>query len=97
MTGLEETVSEMLSKIRTEYVHLSFDADFIDGDEFYATGYVMPGGLSASDAEYIIRTVAQNKKIVSADFVEYDPHRDENGGCSKIFLRLMKTFFVSVR
>ncbi|MBQ7500109.1 MAG: arginase, partial [Clostridia bacterium] len=90
--GLENAVDDLIGRISTSRIHLSFDVDFIDGSDFFATGYVMPDGLSADDAVYIVRRIAETGKVCSADFVEYNPSRDKNDECAKKLLSVISAF-----
>ncbi len=50
--------------------HISFDVDAIDPNQCLATGTKFRGGLRPSEGNYIIRKVAQERKLVGLDVVE---------------------------
>lgn len=74
--GIEQCCKELLASIKTPYVHLSFDVDFLDSDEFWATGLPIPDGPSVEQAHQVIRTLFADPRVCSADFVEYSPVHD---------------------
>lgn len=76
--GAEEILKEVLSDIGDKHIHLSFDVDSIDGEEFRSTGYVMPDGLSFDCVYEILKTVI-DRGISSLDVVEYNPTLDKDG------------------
>ena len=79
--GMSAVVNEILGEIKTPWVHLSFDVDFMDGDEFFATGLPIPDGPSVADTRLCLTTLLSCGKISSMDFVEYNPRwdREEQG------------------
>lgn len=90
--GTERVAREVISSVKTKYVHISFDVDFLDGGIFPATGYRMPGGMEIEDAKTLLSFFASNLTVVSADFVEYNPHIDKDGKCGKAALELIEAF-----
>jgi agmatinase len=57
----------------SQNVHLSIDFDVLDPSEMLSVGTPEPGGLGWYNILSIIRRVARQKRIVSADFVELSP------------------------
>ncbi len=76
--GADKIISEVLCDIGDKKIHLSFDVDSIDGDEFTSTGYVMPNGLSFDCVYGMLKSVIE-RGISSFDVVEYNPLLDRNG------------------
>ena len=74
--GIAAVVAEVLSQIKTPWVHVSFDVDFMDADEFSATGLPIPDGPSVNDTRFCLTTLLACGKISSMDFVEYNPRWD---------------------
>ena len=95
--GTERVAREVISSVKTKYVHISFDVDFLDGCIFPATGYRMPGGMEIEDAKTLLSFFASNLTVVSADFVEYNPHIDKDGKCGKAAVELIKAFVDGVK
>ncbi len=93
-TGYEKILSEILEKIGDKRVHISLDVDVIDGSEFPATGYIMPGGLTFETVLGMMKFLSEKNVAVSLDFVEYNPSRDKDGKCKEKMLRLFETLTV---
>jgi len=70
--GSKFDLDKILSKL-SHNVYLSFDVDGLDAAVMPATGTPEPGGLSYDQAIEIIKTVAKEKNIVAADFMELAP------------------------
>lgn len=90
--GTERVARDVISSVKTKYVHISFDVDFLDGGVFPATGYRMPGGMGIEDAKTLLAAFSSELNVVSADFAEYNPHLDRDGKCGKESLEIIKTF-----
>lgn len=95
--GTERVAREVISSVKTKYVHISFDVDFLDGGVFPATGYRMPGGMGIGDAKTLLSAFASKLNVVSADFVEYNPHLDKDGKCGKESLEMIRAFVDGVK
>ncbi len=89
--GMAATVQELLSQVKTRYVHLSFDVDFMDASEYWATGLPIPDGPSVEDTKLCLSLLLQSGKVGSMDFVEYSPKNDGNGKGLAICMDLLKT------
>ena len=76
--GIEACCRELLDSVKTPYLHLSFDVDFIDADDFSATGLPIPDGPSLDQTHEALRTLFSDPRVCSADFVEYSPLHDHN-------------------
>lgn len=86
--GAEEILNEILNDIGDKKIHLSFDVDSVDGEEFPSTGYVMPNGLSFDCVYEILKKIIE-RGISSLDVVEYNPLLDSDGTDRK---KLFKIF-----
>lgn len=89
--GYEKILSEILEKVKNKKVHISLDVDVMDGSEFPATGYVMPGGLTFETVLNMMKFLSEKNVAISLDFVEYNPSRDKDGSCKQKMLRLFET------
>lgn len=76
--GADKIISDVLCDIGDKKIHLSFDVDSIDGDEFSSTGYVMPNGLSFDCVYGMLKKIIE-RGISSFDVVEYNPLLDKDG------------------
>ena len=74
--GMDVIVRELLSQIKTPWVHVSFDVDFMDADAFSATGLPIPDGPSIADTKLCLTALLGCGKVSSMDFVEYNPRWD---------------------
>lgn len=86
--GWEKVVSLVLDRTKGRHVHLSFDVDSIDGEDFPATGYVMPHGLDFDTVFGILKKIFEEGHPSSFDCVEYDPTRDVDGSSAKKLLEI---------
>ena len=79
--GIDDIITEIIenNNILDEktVVHLSFDVDAIDPNIFPSTGTPVENGLSLFEAYMILGRLKD--KIVSADFVEFNPELSNNG------------------
>ncbi len=77
--GLEAVLGDILPALAGKRVHISFDVDVLDPVEFRATGYNIPGGLTAAEVERILSAVLDTGWTVSFECVEYNPAMDPGG------------------
>ena len=94
--GIEAATKELLSLVKTPYVHLSFDVDFMDAGEYHATGLPIPDGPSIADAHKCLSLLLQSGKVGSLDFVEYSPVNDEDNSGLAACMALLKTCFENI-
>ncbi len=87
--GSDEILDEIFKDIGEKKIHLSFDVDSIDGEEFSSTGYVMPYGLSF-DCVYGILKKIIDRGISSFDVVEYNPLLDKDGSDRQKLLKIFQ-------
>ena len=83
--GIDAIMGEILSKITTRHIHVSFDVDFVDGEDFSSTGYRMPNGASFDDACAAVALALQTGRVSSMDVVEYNPTLDDGSDRDKLF------------
>ena len=83
--GADEVMDEVLTKIRTPYIHVSFDVDVMDENEFPSTGYRMPDGITLENTRQLLIRAAETGRVRSFDCVEYNPALDpELTDCKKL-------------
>ena len=95
--GMEASVKELLSLVKTRYIHLSFDVDFMDAAEFQATGLPVPDGPSITDTHKCLALLLDSGKVGSMDFVEYSPRNPVDCGGITTCMDLLKTIFEHIR
>ena len=77
--GIEQATKELLSQVKTKYIHVSFDVDFMDGTEYFATGLPVLNGPSVAQTHQCLKTLLADERVGSMDFVEYSPKNDGDG------------------
>lgn len=77
----------------TAGIHLSFDADSIDPSVAPGVGTPVHGGLTYREAHYVMESLHNCKRVVSAEFVEANPILDTKNQTAKIGVELMASFF----
>ncbi len=95
--GIEACCRELLSLVKTPYIHLSFDVDFMDAAEYHATGLPIPDGPSISDTHQCLSLLLDSGKVRSMDFVEYSPKNDTDGRGLRTCMDLLKTCFEHIK
>lgn len=84
---VDKIVKEILSKIRTKYVHISFDLDVLKTSEFPAVNvgveniYQDESGLTICHVKKILKLLLTNLNVCSMDIVEYNPLLDKDDKC----------------
>lgn len=91
--GIRRCTEELLALVKTPYIHLSFDVDFLDADAFHATGLPIPDGPSVEDAHLCLELLLRSGRVRSMDFVEYSPKNDHDQTGLRTCLALLKTCF----
>lgn len=76
-------------QLATDGVHVSFDIDSIDPREAPGTGTPVIGGLSYREANLALELLYQSEIVVSAEFVEVNPSRDQNDQTAKLAVELI--------
>ena len=87
-------VVNWLAKNSDAPIHLSFDLDSIDPSYAPATGLHVPGGLTLDYATKLIHQIAQTKKIVSLDLVEFNPLSVKNNNDLDLTISTIKTILI---
>lgn len=76
-------INEVINNIKTKYVHISFDFDCLDFNEFKAVNvahtkeYLANKGFTINEAKMILVTLLENLNVSGIDLVEYNPLMDE--------------------
>lgn len=100
---IESITDEILSKIKTKYVHISFDFDVIKDEDFHAVNVAVEStyqddkGISYNDCKNIIETLLKKVNLSSMDIVEYNPLLDKDGICKEKAEELFKTINKSIK
>ena len=87
--NIDIIIEELKKRIKTNYIHLSFDLDSICDKDFHAVNvsvhntYQDNKGLSFETIKKLLDALLKNFKFCSMDFVEYNPLLDIDGKCKK--------------
>ena len=77
--GLDKYIGKIInfySKSGIKYLYISLDIDALDPSIAPGTGFAMPGGFSYRELWTILKSLAQNFKIIGFDLVEVAPNLD---------------------
>jgi len=83
----DKIVKEIISKIKTKYVHISFDLDVLKTSEFPAVNvgvesiYQDEYGLTINMVKKLLKLLLSNLNVCSMDIVEYNPLLDKDEKC----------------
>lgn len=84
---VDKIVKEIISKIKTKYVHISFDLDVLKTSEFPAVNvgvesiYQDEYGLTINMVKKLLKLLLTNLNVSSMDIVEYNPLLDKDEKC----------------
>lgn len=95
--GIEQATKELLSQVKTKYIHVSFDVDFMDGTEYFATGLPVLNGPSVAQTHQCLKTLLADERVGSMDFVEYSPKNDGDGKGLAICFDLLQSCFEAIK
>ncbi len=76
----------------TDAIHLSFDVDGVDPQYIPGTGTRVPGGVSYREANFFLEIIAQDKKVVSGEFVEVNPLLDDQNKTAEMTVTFIGSF-----
>ena len=86
---VDKIVKEIISKIKTKNVHISFDLDVIRPSEFPAVNVCVENkyqdefGLTINMVKKLLKLLLTNLNVCSIDIVEYNPLLDNDGKCKE--------------
>lgn len=72
-------------------VYLSFDVDSVDPSEAPGTGTPVPDGFRTAEALHLVSRIAQTKKVLALDLVEFHPDKDKNDLTRELSLAVIRT------
>ena len=84
----EQTLIELKNWLGADSkIHLSFDFDSLDPTIAPATGLRVPGGLSLEFLKNTFKLLKEPHKIISVDFVEFNPNMADNSQEASVSLQ----------
>lgn len=78
-TGTEAAAAEVLQRVGTSPVYISFDIDFLDASHAPGTGTPEVEGFTSRQGLSLLRAVCRSCRTVGMDLVEVLPDRDTSG------------------
>lgn len=95
--GIEFVTDELLKQMETTNLsnfHISFDIDSIDPEIAPGTGVPEKDGITPEDVMYLFEKLFATHKIISMDFVEFNPLLDINNKtlviCENLLIQVVK-------
>lgn len=89
--GMSAILQEAIAKVtkNTTGYGISIDIDSMDPKEAPGTGVAEPNGIRANDLCSALTLVANDKELIGAEIVEFDPVRDREQVTEKIIIKLI--------
>jgi arginase len=81
-------LEQALDALRVDEVYVHIDLDVLDPSEGQASGWSVPGGLTADELESALDSIAGRFEIPAAAVTAYDPRVDSDGRIPPIAARL---------
>ncbi|KEG01008.1 arginase, putative [Plasmodium vinckei vinckei] len=79
--GIYNVICEALNRIDPNHnspIHISLDIDSVDSMFAPGTGTIAKGGLNYREINLLMKVLADTKRVISMDIVEYNPLLDED-------------------
>ena len=90
--SLFENVSEIKEWMnKFDKIHISFDLDCLDPKVFSSVNTPVDNGLQLDNIYEIFEEIKKNKKLLSADIVEYNPDKGKN---NKVVIEIIEKMLV---
>lgn len=89
-----QDIQTVLLENSVEFLHISFDIDVMDPTIVAATGTLVPDGFDRKECEELIEELFKTgmPKVVSIDFVEYNPLMDSDNHTGSYCIELLSRF-----
>jgi len=93
--GMDEVIKQTLAYLseRCDGIHLSFDLDGIDPTEVPGVGTPVVDGISYSESVRAVQLLGISNKLVSAEFVEFNPLLDKDDATARAMAHLIGVLF----
>jgi arginase len=95
-SGVAILVKQVIDRVKAYngVLHVSLDVDFLDPSVAPGVGTTVPGGVSYSQAQMVMRLLCEAALVGSLDIVELNPLLDERGNTARIMMELAGALFV---
>jgi arginase len=87
---VREELERLIANLKPN-VYLSFDVDSVDPSEAPGTGTPVPDGFRTAEALQIVTRIAQTKKVLALDLVEFHPDKDQDDLTRDLSLAVIET------
>lgn len=90
--GIKQCANEALNRLADcDILYISFDVDSMDPDIVsYGTGTPVPHGFDPKEAQIIIETLAQDKRLVCFEMVEINPLLDKENKMAETAFKILE-------
>ncbi len=86
--GIAEVAAEALVHLKSERLHVSFDADVLEPSLAPGVGTPIPGGLTYREAHLLMELLADAGRVTSLDLVEVNPILDVKNETGRIMVEM---------
>jgi len=92
--GMSNVIAQALEKLRAcQHIHVSLDMDSIDPNEAPGVGTPVAGGLSYREAQLLMETISDTRRLLSLDIMETNPILDVSNRTAQIAVSLAASLF----
>jgi arginase len=89
--GINKVCTEVRNHFKDyDAIYISFDADSLDPKISSGTGTPVPGGLSAEEAEILIRTLTNMPNFKALEVTEVNPLLDSENSMAMVVMRILR-------
>lgn len=88
--GFDKFLASLKEQHKNKKVHISFDVDCLNPDEFASTGYNIKNGFTVKEVKDIIKFLTTNYELSVFDCVEYNPDLDSDNKDLKTLISILK-------
>lgn len=92
--GMSSVIAQALEKLSDcQHIHVSLDMDSIDPNEAPGVGTPVAGGLSYREAQLLMETISDTRRLLSLDIMETNPILDVSNRTAQIAVSLAASLF----
>ncbi len=90
--GIENILSQTLNHLAScDIIYVSFDVDSLDPEISIGTGTPVANGLSIDEAQYLLRNLLNNEKLVGFEITEVNPLLDRDKPMEIVAAKLLNS------
>lgn len=90
--GPTAVAAEVLDRL-TPPIWVHFDVDVLSTEDFPATPYLQPGGMTADEVIEVVRPIVSSGRCAGIDITCYDPDMDDDRSCATRLVELLASIF----